>query len=396
MDSILESLKKSSEELFETTLNNRRYLHENPELSFNELNTSLYISDFLIKNNIRVINNFSGTSVIGILDGLLPGGTLGFRAEMDALPINEMAAVSFRSQVPGVMHACGHDIHSSILLSAAKLLQQYKDIIKGKIVFIFESGEEQLPGGAKSIIDSIAFQGNLPDKMIGFHILPELDAGKAGFKEERYMASGDEIYITVKGKGGHAALPQTLIDPIVIASNLIISLQQIVSRKAPPLVPSVLSFGKIFADGATNIIPDKVEIAGTFRTMDESWRKEAHILIEQIALNTTKSMGGICDIEIRKGYPSVYNNPELTKKVANLTGKYLGDENVINLEPRMTTDDFAYFSQLMPSVFFRLGTGFNNQKPYQLHNPEFIANEEILRFAPGLLVWLAIELNGKS
>jgi len=394
MNSLLESLKKSSEELYETTLNNCRYIHMNPELSFNETNTSNFVAKILIENGIKVFKDFSGTSVIGIVEGSSKGDTIGFRAELDALPINENSGCEFSSKNSGAMHACGHDIHSSTLLTAAILLQNYKESLKGSVVFVFESGEEQLPGGAKSIIESEVFKRVLPNKMVGFHILPELEAGKAGFREGRYMASGDEIYLTVKGKGGHAALPQTLVDPIVIAANLIISLQQLISRKAPPLVPSVLSFGKLYADGATNIIPDKVEIAGTFRTMDEKWRQEAHIFIEQIAQSTAKGMGGECIVEIRKGYPSIFNNIELTKKVANLTEEFLGNENVKILEPRMTTDDFAYFSQMMPSVFFRLGVGFENNKKYQLHNSEFVANEAILKFSPGLLAWLTISILG--
>jgi amidohydrolase len=255
---------------------------------------------------------------------------------------------------------------------------------------IFESGEEQLPGGASAIMNSPEFKKMMPDIMLGLHVLPELNAGKVGFCSGRYMASGDEIYLTVKGKGGHAALPHTLVDPVVIASNIILNLQTIVSRSAPALIPTVLSFGRVEANGATNIIPSEVNIAGTFRTMDESWREKAYGLIESNARGIAKSMGGDCEVEIRKGYPSVYNNPELTNRAKQFAAELIGAENVVDLEPRMTTDDFAYFSQAVPSVFFRIGVGTPSVEQSQLHSSTFIANEDSLKVSVPFLSWFLL------
>lgn len=392
MEKLIELIRNNSESIYQTILDYRRVLHREPELSFHEKNTSSFIANVLTGSDIKVINNISDYSIIGILEGAHTGKTVGLRAELDALPIQEDTDLAFRSRNKGIMHACGHDIHMASLLGTAIHLSKLKEFINGKVLFIFESGEEKLPGGAQSIIESIPFKQNLPDLMMGFHVLPELVAGTAGFCSGHYMASADELYITVKGKGGHAALPNTLIDPIVISSNLIIALQQVVSRKAPPMIPSVLTFGKIIGDGATNIVPDKVEIEGTFRTMDEKWRVEAHTIIEQIAESTAKGMGGDCKVTIKKGYPSLFNDPGLTSHAITLAEQYLGKQNVKSMPIRMTSDDFASFSQIIPSSFFRLGTGFPDQKPAQLHSRTFIANEEVLKFSPGLLAWLTINL----
>ncbi len=260
----------------------------------------------------------------------------------------------------------------------------------GRVILVFESGEEQLPGGAMAILDSAEFKSVMPDIMLGLHVLPEMEVGKVGFCAGRYMASGDEVYLTVKGKGGHAALPHTLIDPVVIASNIILNLQTIVSRSAPALVPTVLSFGKVEANGATNVIPNEVRIEGTFRTMDEEWRDKAHSLIEMKANGIAQSMGGSCNVEIRKGYPSVFNNPALTVNAKKLANELLGLDKVVELEPRMTTDDFAYFSQQIPSVFFRIGVGAPKAEHLQLHSSNFIASEDSLKTSVLLSVWLLL------
>ncbi len=393
MKNLLDKIKSNAEEIGQATKGFWHHLHSHPELSFNEQQTSSFVIKILKDNNIEVYEGINGTSIIGIIKGKKQGKTIGVRAELDALPIIENTNLDYESKNKGVMHACGHDIHIASLLGAAIIINRLKEHLSGKILLIFESGEELLPGGANKIIDSNIFQSNFPDAMLAFHVLPELIAGKAGFREGQYMASGDEIHITVKGKGGHAAVPDATINPIIIASKLLLNLKDFIDNQSPSHIPSILAFGKITANGATNIIPNDVKIEGTFRTMDEDWRKEAHSLIEKISKNTCLSLGGDCNIDIKKGYPSIYNNPEICEKVKTLTKQFLGDSNVIDLDRRMTTDDFAYFSQIIPSVFFRLGVGFENDEKHQLHSSTFIANQKILDYSSGLLSWICLNLS---
>lgn len=396
MESLLDLIKQHSEKILGETISYWHHLHANPELSFEEKNTSSYIAKILRDNNIDTYESINGKGLIGIVKGAKHGKTIGTRAELDALPISENTNLDFSSKNQGVMHACGHDIHMASLLGTAIIINRLKEQLNGKILFIFESGEEQIPGGAKQIINSNVFQNNQPDEMLAFHVLPELATGKAGFCEGQYMASGDEIHITVKGKGGHAALPNSTINPILIASKLLLNLKDFIDNESPKQIPSILSFGKVVANGATNVIPNEVHIEGTFRTMEEGWRQKAHLKIEKIAKETCKTLGGDCVIEIRNGYPSIYNNIDVTKKVRSLTETYLGSSNIIDLERRMTTDDFAYFSQVFPSVFFRIGIGFENGDKYQLHNSSFIANQDVLKYSSGLIAWLIFNMSKPS
>ncbi|MGE0078542.1 MAG: M20 family metallopeptidase [Bacteroidales bacterium] len=395
MDTLKETLKQLADKQYQEIVNIYRHIHKHPELSFEENNTAAYIKSELEERGIKVITLGQHHSFIAIIEGTSEGKTIGIRAELDALSIKEDTGLEYSSAHEGLMHACGHDIHMASLFGVGVILHSIRDKIAGRFLLIFESGEELLPGGALAIINSPEFKELAPDIMLGMHVLPELETGKIGFCSGRYMASGDEIYLTVKGKGGHAALPHTLIDPIVIASNIILNLQAVVSRRAPALIPTVLSFGRVEAMGATNIIPGEVSIAGTFRTMDEDWRAKAHGVIESYAKGLAQSAGGDCLVDIRKGYPSVYNNPELTQKVKQLAVDLIGENNVVDLEPRMTTDDFAFFSQKLPSVFFRLGVGFENETPRQLHSTKFIANEKSLAISSVLISWLAIEISSK-
>ncbi len=392
MNNLLETIKSKSGRINLLTKEYWHYLHSNPELSFNESKTASFVSQVLKENNISVYEGLNGYGLIGIIEGKLSGKTIGIRAELDALPISENTNLDFTSLNQGVMHACGHDIHMASLLGCAIVINELREYLKGKVLVIFESGEEMLPGGATQIIESEVFKKNKPDVMFAFHILPELAAGKAGFREGQYMASGDEIHITVKGKGGHAALPHTTINPIIIASQLLLNLKEFNDKQSPSNTPSILSFGKFIANGATNVIPDDVKIEGTFRTMDENWRKKAHDQIEKISKDVCEKFGGNCIVDIRKGYPSIYNNHEICRNAKELAIEYLGESNVIELEKRMTTDDFAYFSQIIPSVFFRMGVGFENGAKHQLHNSTFMANEDILNYSSGLLAWIAINM----
>ena len=301
MHNLKEKILTLAKEYNSRILEFRRFIHANPELSFKEELTSQYIQTILSNEGIKTIPICEHHSFIAVIEGNGEGKTIGIRAELDALPIQERTSVDFASKNNGVMHACGHDIHMASAIGTAMVMNIIKVHWKGRVVFVFESGEEQLPGGALSVLESAEFKSVMPDIMFGLHVLPEMEVGKVGFCSGRYMASGDEVYLTVQGTGGHAALPHTLIDPVVIASNIILNLQTIVSRSAPALVPTVLSFGKVEANGATNVIPNEVKIEGTFRTMDEGWRGKAHSLIEARANGIAKSMGGSYEVEIRKG-----------------------------------------------------------------------------------------------
>ena len=372
----------------------RRHLHQHPELSFQEQETADYLCKWLDQWGISYQRNIAGHGIFAKITGSRPGKNriIALRADMDALPIQEQTQLEFQSTSKGVMHACGHDIHMTSLLGTAFLLQQMRHEYSGTILLLFQPGEEQIPGGARQMLEAGVFAEYQPELVIGQHVLPEMEAGKAGFKAGMFMASSDEIYITLKGKGGHAALPHLLDDTVSAAAHVIVNLQQVVSRKSPAYIPSVLSFGKVIANGANNIIPDEVSIAGTFRTMNEDWRAEAKELIRSIAVKTAESMGVRCDVNILDGYPFLVNDEKATHGSMNIARDFLGDTNVEELHIRMTAEDFAYFSQAYPSVFYRLGT----RKPgssdfYPLHSSRFEVDESSIETGIGLMTYLALQ-----
>jgi amidohydrolase len=387
-DKIKSLAKAYKQEVIET----RRYLHAHPELSFKEFQTAAFVADKLREIGITEIESKATTGWSALIQGKNPEKkVVALRADMDALPIIEANEVPYKSQTPGVMHACGHDAHTASLLGAAKILHEVRDQFEGTIKLIFQPGEEIIPGGASLMIKDKVLENPRPNAILGQHVMPLIPAGKVGFRSGLYMASTDELYLTIKGKGGHGAMPETFIDPVLISAHLIVALQQIVSRVANPKIPSVLSFGRVEALGATNIIPNEVKIQGTFRTLDEAWRAKAHEKMRQIAEGIVEGMGGQLDFEIRKGYPFLKNNPELTARSVAAAQTYLGAENVLDLDIWMAAEDFAYFSQEIDGCFYRLGTR-NEARGITsgVHTPTFDIEEEALEIGAGLMAWLAV------
>jgi amidohydrolase len=389
---VLEKIKALATEYAPGITQIRRHLHANPELSEKEFKTADFICKTLEVYGIPFTRNVGGNGIVAKIEGQQPQSiTLALRADMDALPINELNDCDYKSQHPGVMHACGHDVHMASLLGASRILNELRNEFEGTIRLIFQPSEEKFPGGALAMIKEGVLKNPVPERIYGQHVLPTLEVGKVGFKSGRYMASTDEVYLTVKGKGGHAATPELNIDPVLIASHIIVALQQVVSRAASPGIPTVLSFGRILAEGRTNIIPSEVKIDGTFRTFDEKWRAEAHIKITSIAKGIAESMGGTCDVFIDKGYPFLVNDDLATSEAKALARQYLGVENVVDLEQRMTAEDFAYYSHIIPACFYRLGVknpSWGNIR--NLHTAEFDADENSLEVGMGLMAWLAI------
>lgn len=387
-----ERIKALAKELKEEVIENRRHLHANPELSYKEYKTAEFVKGKLEQIGVSLLEQKAETGWSALIEGKNPSKkVIALRADMDALPIIEANEVSYKSKNPGVMHACGHDAHTASLLGAAKILNEVKDQFEGTIKLIFQPGEEVAPGGASFMIKDGVLENPRPAGIIGQHVMPYIPAGKVGFRQGLYMASADELYITVKGKGGHGAMPESLIDPVLIASHLIVALQQVVSRAASPKVPSVLSFGRVEALGATNVIPNEVKIQGTFRTLDEDWRARAHQKMLQIAHGIVEGMGGEVDFEIRKGYPFLQNDPELTARSTEAAREYLGEENVLDLDIWMAAEDFAYYSQEINGCFYRLGTR-NEAKGIisGVHTPTFDIEEDALEIGAGLMAWLAV------
>ena len=389
-----ERISRLSEKFFSDIREVRRHLHQHPELSFAENQTSDFIALQLEKLGVSYRRGFVKTGIVATLGKSQPGKPcIALRADMDALPIEEKNAVPYRSVNQGVMHACGHDMHMSILLGCICILKEMEEELKGKIYFIFQPGEELLPGGAKLMLEENIFDDAQPMAVLGLHVLPSLESGKTGFRPGIYMASTDELYLTVKGKGGHGAMPQDIVDPVLIASHIVVALQQIISRKANPTMPSVLTIGKFIANGATNVVPDEAKMEGTFRTLDETWRASAHNMMKKMAENLAESMGGSCEFIIKKGYPVLKNDPSLTLKASELAAQYLGRQNVTELDIRMTSEDFAYFSERYPSVFFRLGVK-NEDKHITsaLHSATFDADENALQTGMGTMAYLAYSI----
>ena len=377
------------------TVANRRHLHAHPELSFQEYETSAFVAKKLDELGIEY-KKMANTGLVALIKGSKPSNNVvALRADMDALPIVEANDVVYKSTKPGVMHACGHDVHTSSLLGTAKILSELKDDFGGTVKLIFQPAEEKLPGGANLMIQEGVLENPKPDAVLGQHVMPLIETGKVGFRAGKYMASTDEIYVTVHGKGGHGAQPQQNIDPVLITSHIIIALQQIISRVADPKIPSVLSFGKVIANGATNVIPNEVYLEGTFRTMDEEWRAKAHEKMKKMAEGIAEAMGGSCDFNIVSGYPFLINEEVLTANARASAEEYLGKENVLDLDLWMAAEDFAYFSQATDACFYRLGTGNVSRGIISsVHTPTFDVDEDSLKLSTGLMTYIALKQLG--
>ncbi len=367
-----ETIKKQLNDIHQTVISIREHIHQNPELSFEEFNTSKFIQSKLTEFGIE----FQVIAETGITGTILPKSPINkmiaLRADIDALPILEETNAPYESKNKGVMHACGHDVHTAILLGTLKFIQQNIEELTVGVKFIFQPGEEKLPGGASMLIDAGILTNPEVDEIYALHVFPELEVGSVGLKSGMYMASCDEIYMTIHGKGGHAAMPHQNVDPILTAAHVITGLQQVISRNCNPAIPAVLSFGKIEGLGATNIIPNTVELAGTFRTMNEEWRAKAHHLIKKQATFIANGMGAKIDVNIMKGYPFLKNDETLTDLTKNKLVKYFGEKHVIDLPIRMTGEDFAFYGQKIPSTFIRIGT--RNEKKgiiYPVHHSKF-------------------------
>ena len=373
----------------------RRHFHKHPELSFKEYETTEHIIKILQSWNVKNYTKPLETGIIGELDGGISNTkVVALRADIDALPIIEENEVSYKSNNEGVMHACGHDVHTTCLLGAIKILEHFKKDWGGKVKYIFQPGEERNPGGASLILKSNALENPRPESIFGLHVHPDLEIGKVGYRKGKCMASADEIHIKIKGKGGHAAAPHKTSDTILVAAQLIVQLQSIISRNNDPFNPSVLSICSIQGGHTTNVIPNEVVLMGTFRAMDETWRRKAHQLIQNHCDSFAQSMNVKVELMIDIGYPMVYNEPQLTEKASQWLIDLFGAERVIENERRMGGEDFGFYTQKMNGCFLRLGTRNEEKKLVSgVHTSTFDIDEKALSIGSAMMAWMAIQHN---
>ena len=386
-----EDFKLLSDSIFNYTSTCYRHLHAHPELSFQEYETSTFIQKQLTDMQIPFRSNIAGTGILGRIEGRNPQKKIiALRADMDALPVQEAVNIPWKSKNDNVMHACGHDAHVACLLGAAKILKQLCDEFEGTILLIFQPGEEKAPGGASLMLQNGLFDEYKPEAIIAQHVSIDFPTGTMAFLPGTIMASADEIHLTIRGKGGHGALPHLCNDTVLAASQTVVALQQVRSRLCHPLTPMVLTFGRLIAEGATNIIPSEVHLSGTFRTVDERWRKEALEHIRRIITETCSAHSCTVEIDIPGGYPCVVNDATLTEKIKGFAAEYAGEENTDKLELRLTSEDFGFFTQQYPCSFYRFGVkGASNQNSGGLHSSTFCIDEKALLTGAGGLAYIA-------
>ena len=388
---MIEKIKALARQYSPEFIEIRHHLHSNPELSYQEFKTSAFVQEKLKSFGIP-FEIKATTGVVGLIKGKNPGKRIiAIRADMDALPIKEENNVPYKSKSEGVMHACGHDVHTSCLLGAAKILNELKDEWEGTVKLIFQPGEEKNPGGASFMIKDGVLENPKPSSIFAMHVHPGLATGKLSFRGGKVMASADELYFTIKGKGGHAAAPHAAIDPILISSHLIIALQQLISRNNNPFNPSVLSITAFNGGTTTNVIPDEVKLMGTFRAMNEEWRFKAHELIRKLSTELVHSMGGEIDLHIDVGYPSVFNNEAMNQTARKKAEEYFGVNNVEETELRMGSEDFGYYAQQIPACFYRVVV-MNKEKGITsgVHTPTFNIDENAIEIGIGMMAWLGV------
>jgi len=391
MKKLKDKIQKLNEKYFSEIVEFRRHIHQYPELSFKEFETAKYIKSILTKYNIEFDESFGENAVIGIIKGDLTGDNIALRADMDALPIEELVDSEFKSKVPGVMHACGHDAHVASLLGTAIILQELRNYIKGNIILIFQPAEERNPGGAKILIDKGLLKKYNIIKVLGQHVLPELEVGKFNFGSNYVMATSDEIYIKFSGKGGHAALPHKRSDTVLALIHFINEVNEF-KIKLKSDMPIIIAFGKLSAQGSINVVPEISFAEGTMRTFDEKLRNEIKAKLQVIADKYADYYGCKADLEIRHGYPAVYNDPKLNSQVMDLAKDFLGEENVGELEIRMTAEDFAFYSHEVPSVFYRAGVAGNGKGIAGQHTSYFDIDENVFLKSSALMAWFALNI----
>jgi amidohydrolase len=391
---MIERIKQLAKQYTPEFIEVRHHLHAHPELSYQEFETSKFVQQKLSEYNIP-FEVKATTGVIGLIKGKNPNSrVVALRGDMDALPITEQNDVSYKSTNNGVMHACGHDVHTTCLLGAAKILSETKNDWEGTVKLIFQPGEEKNPGGASLLIKEGVLENPKPQAIFALHVNPQLEVGKLSFRSGKVMASADELYITIKSKGGHAAAPHLTADTILVASHLIVALQQIVSRNKDPFSPSVLSITSFQGGFTTNVIPSEVKLMGTFRAMDEGWRFKAHDIIRKLSTELVHSMGAEIDLHIDVGYPTVYNNEKLNITAKQIAEQYMGADKVEETEIRMGAEDFGYYSQQIPGCFFRLGTGNKSKGIISgVHTPHFNIDEDAIEIGIGIMAWLGVSAN---
>jgi amidohydrolase len=389
-----EKIRQLAKQYAPETIDIRRHLHAHPELSYKEFETSAFVQEKLRGLGIP-FEIKATTGVVGLIKGQNPGKrVIALRADMDALPIKEENSVSYKSQNEGVMHACGHDAHTSILLGASKILQELKSEWEGTVKLIFQPGEERNPGGASLLIKEGVLHDPQPQAIFGLHVHPGLEIGKFSFRGGPSMASADEIFITVKGKGGHAANPHLTIDTVLVASHIVVALQQVISRNKNPFIPSVLTISSFQGGYTTNVIPSEVRLMGTFRTIDETWRFQAHKLIQRICKGIAQSMGAEIEVLVDVGYPVVNNDETLYPIARRKAEEFVGTENVQETELRMGAEDFGYYTQEIPGCFYRLGV-MNVAKGITsgVHTPTFNIDESAIEKGMGMMAWLGASIH---
>ena len=392
-----EKIKSLARKYAPEFIDTRHHLHAHPELSYQEFETSKYVQEKLTSFGISSTVK-AKTGIAGIIEGKNPAKrVIALRADMDALPIQEQNDFPYKSQNPGVMHACGHDVHTSCLLGAAKILNETKDDWEGTVKLIFQPGEEKNPGGASLMIKDGVLENPAPQAIFGLHVHPQLETGKLSFRGGKVMASADEIYITISGNGGHAAAPHTTVDTILIASQLVVALQQVISRNRNPFSPSVLSITSFHGGFTTNVIPGEVKLMGTFRAMDEEWRFKAHEIIKKLSAEIVNGMGANLDIHIDVGYPAVINNEKLSQQASVLAGEFFSPHLIEETEMRMGAEDFGYYCQQIPGCFYRLGTG-NIEKGISsgVHTPLFNIDEDAIEIGMGIMAWFGATASAEN